>query len=143
MEGCFTKIKKVLSSNGEILALVINKQNVESVNFVTPETFPLQLGISNYKKGSKIRPHAHKKIKRVIEISQEMVYLEKGKVRVHFYDNQGKEIMSEILEQGDIAFFAQGGHGFDMLSETKIVEVKQGPFFGTEKEKTFLDGGQK
>jgi len=137
------KVKNILSSKGDIIAMVVRKQNVESFNFITPETFPLQLGISNYKGGSKIRPHTHNRLKKEIDISQEMVYVEKGRARVHFYDNKGREIESEVLESGDIVFFASGGHGFDILAETKIVEVKQGPFCGTEKEKTFLDSDQK
>ena len=131
-------IKKILSKNNEIIALIVKKQNVESVNFVTPEDFPLQLGISEYKKNSKIKPHIHKKIKRVIEITQEVVYIEEGKVIVNFYDNEGKKFSSEILESGDIVFFVQGGHGFEILEDTKIIEVKQGPYLGVESEKIFL-----
>jgi hypothetical protein len=137
------KVKNILSSHGNIIAMIIKKQDVQSLNFITPETFPLQLGISNYKRGSMIRPHTHNRIKRTVDISQEMVYVEKGRVRVHFYDNKGKEVHLEVLESGDIVFFASGGHGFDILVDTKIVEVKQGPFYGTEKEKTFLDSDQK
>jgi len=133
-------IKKILSNEGEIIALIIKKQHVESINFVTPENFPLQLGISKYKKDSTIKPHIHKKIKRVIEITQEMVYIEKGKVSIDFYDNDGRIISSETLESGDIVFFAQGGHGFKIIEDTKIIEVKQGPYFGVESEKTFLSG---
>lgn len=130
--------KKIQSKNNEIIALIVKKQNVESVNFVTPEDFPLQLGISKYKKNSKIKPHIHKKIKRVIEITQEVVYIEKGKVVVNFYDSEGKKLSSEILESGDIVFFVQGGHGFEILEDTKIIEVKQGPYLGVESEKIFL-----
>lgn len=137
------KVKNILSSDGDIIAMVVKKQDVHSLNFITPEAFPLQLGISNYKSGSKIKPHIHNRIKRTINISQEMVYVEKGRARVHFYDNKCKEVHFEVLKSGDIVFFASGGHGFDILEDTKIVEVKQGPFYGTEKEKTFLDSDQK
>jgi len=109
------------------------------MNFVTEESFPLQLGINRYARGSKIRPHVHNRIKRIIDLSQEMVYVERGKAEVYFYDEQGKEVDREILRSGDLVFFASGGHGFDILAETKIIEVKQGPFHGTEKEKKFLD----
>jgi len=137
------KVKNILSSDGDIIAMIVKKQDVRSINFITPETFPLQLGISNYKRGAIIRPHIHNRMKRVIDISQEMVYVEKGRARIHFYDNKGKEVHFEVLESGDIVFFASGGHGFEILTETKIVEVRQGPFYGTEKEKTYLDGDQK
>ena len=133
-------IKKILSDEGEVIALIIKKQGVESINFITPENFPFQLGISKYKKDSTIKPHIHKKIKRVIEITQEVVYIEDGKVLINFYDNDGKSISSETLESGDLVFFARGGHGFKIIEDTKIIEVKQGPYFGVEAEKIFLEG---
>lgn len=132
-------IKKVLSNKNEVIALIIKKQDVESINFITPENFPFQLGYNKYKKNSTIKPHIHKKIKRVIEITQEVVYIEDGKVLVDFYNNKGKKISSEILESGDLVFFAQGGHGFKIIGDTKIIEVKQGPYFGVEAEKIFLN----
>jgi hypothetical protein len=137
--GVFLEVKKIVSNDGVTLALVVKKQHVQTMNFVTEENFPLQLGINRYSKGSKIRPHVHNRIKRVIDLSQEMVYLEKGRAKVCFYDERGKEVGCEILQSGDLVFFVSGGHGFDILAETKIIEVKQGPFHGTEKEKKFLD----
>ena len=120
--GCFLEIKKIVSNDGVTLALVVKKQHTHAMNFVTEESFPLQLGINYYAKGSKIRPHVHNRIKRIIDLSQEMVYLEQGKAEVYFYDEQGKEAHREILRSGDLVFFASGGHGFDILAETKIIE---------------------
>ena len=39
------------------------------------------------------------------------------------------------LGAGDVIFLASGGHGFEILEDTDIVEVKQGPYRG-EGEKT-------
>jgi hypothetical protein len=39
---------------------------------------------------------------------------------------------------GDTIFFVAGGHGFTMLEDSKIIEVKQGPYFGKDKDKLML-----
>ena len=42
---------------------------------------------------------------------------------------------NRILQTGDVILLASGGHGFTMLEETEMIEVKQGPYAG-EKDKT-------
>ena len=49
-----------------------------------------------------------------------------------------KTIESRILEQGDIILLAYGGHGFEMLEPTEIIEVKQGPYAGENDKSRFI-----
>jgi hypothetical protein len=56
-------------------------------------------------------------------------------MRVDFYSEAQEYLQSTILEAGDIILLAFGGHGFEMLEPTEIIEVKQGPFAG-DKDKT-------
>ena len=37
---------------------------------------------------------------------------------------------SRILDAGDIVLLATGGHGFKVLEEIEMIEVKQGPYAG-------------
>ena len=37
---------------------------------------------------------------------------------------------SRILNQGDVVLLAYGGHGFEMLEDSEMIEVKQGPYAG-------------
>ncbi|MBX3590979.1 MAG: hypothetical protein KF755_08730 [Burkholderiaceae bacterium] len=47
-----------------------------------------------------------------------------------FYDEQRNYLESTVLSAGDVVLLAFGGHGFEMLESTEIVEVKQGPYVG-------------
>ncbi len=44
-------------------------------------------------------------------------------------------IFSEILCSGDIILLSKGGHGFEVLEDIEMIEVKQGPYSG-DKDKT-------
>ena len=44
-------------------------------------------------------------------------------------------IESHFLETGDVILLSEGGHGFEILEETEMIEVKQGPYAG-ENDKT-------
>ena len=52
------------------------------------------------------------------------------KVRVDYYDDNQQYLESRIAYEGDIVFLGYGGHGFKMLEDSEIVEVKQGPYCG-------------
>jgi len=77
-----------------------------------------------------IKPHVHNIVERKVEYTQEVLFIKKGKVRVDFYDDERNYLKSIILEEGDVILLAHGGHGFEMLEETEIIEVKQGPYAG-------------
>jgi hypothetical protein len=134
------KIEKI-EINGKIVAMIIRKnlEIKENTKFLTPDNYPLQLGFLSHKKGDVIKPHVHKKIKRTINITQEIMYIEKGKVRIDFYSSNNKKIKSSVLTEGDIIIFDDCGHGFEMLEDTKIIEVKQGPYMGVEVDKKKFD----
>ena len=42
---------------------------------------------------------------------------------------------SYVLEQGDVILLASGGHGFQVLEDLEMYEIKQGPYAG-ENDKT-------
>jgi len=133
-------MEEIISDDGGIIALVVRREfEKEGVNFVSKKDFPLQLGISSYKKGEEIKAHFH--IEKEIKINkiQEVVHIKRGKTRVDLYDSNGKKFKSVELLTGDTIFFADGGHGFEILEDTKIVEVKQGPYFGKAKDKRMIE----
>ena len=59
-----------------------------------------------------------------------MLFIKRGKVRVDFYDEDRNYLKSVILDEGDVILLAHGGHVFEMIEETEIIEVKQGPYAG-------------
>lgn len=106
--------------------------------FFTPQDNPLQLGIIKYKKGYKIKPHIHRRSKRVIYSVQEVLHIVYGKVRVIFYDEKGEKIKSALLREGDTVLFIEGGHAIEVLEDFKGIEVKQGPYRGIQEDKRYL-----
>jgi len=70
---------------------------------------------------------------------QEVVHIESGRTRVNLYDLNGKKFKSVELSDDDTILFVDGGHGFEMLEDTRIIEVKQGPYFGKDKDKRMIE----
>lgn len=128
---------KEIKKNNKIIALIISKKlEKEGTNFFTQKDNPFQIGILKNKKGVKVKPHIHKKAKRIISQTQEILYIERGKVRANFYDEKGKKIKSAILNPGDTVLLLNGGHGFDLLKDSKILIIKQGPYRSIKEDKT-------
>ncbi len=123
--------------NGEkLLAIVLRTEfKTDGIKFFTPDDFSQQLGYMKRDDGYEIPPHVHNPVKRSVEFTKEVLFIKSGKVRVDFYSENKKYLRSLILEKGDIILLAYGGHGFKMLNQTEMVEVKQGPYAG-ESDKT-------
>ena len=88
--------------------------------------------------GKLIDPHVHNPVPREVHYTQEVLFIKRGKVRVDFYSNEQVYIESRTLETGDTILLATGGHGFEMLEETEMIEVKQGPYAGEEDKTRFI-----
>ncbi len=122
-------IEKIISKN-QIIAIIIKANYCsEGIEFFTPNNYSQQLGYMNRPKGHEIPPHVHNKVKRNVEYTNEVLLIKSGKVRVDFYDESKNYLKSEILNKGDVILLAQGGHGFEMLENTEMIEIKQGPYF--------------
>ena len=133
-------MEKIRSDNGILIAIIVRKDfKKEGVNFISDPNFPLQLGLSNYKKNEEIKAHFHIENEIKINKIQEIVYIKKGKTLVNLYNKEGFNFKSIELTTGDIIFFVEGGHGFKMIEETDIIEVKQGPYFGKDKDKRMIE----
>tara|TARA_Y200000002_G_scaffold381292_2_gene394921 strand:- start:351 stop:779 length:429 start_codon:yes stop_codon:yes gene_type:complete len=126
--------------NNEILyAIIINSEyKQEGINFFTPNEFSQQLGYMSRPMGYKIPPHYHNVISREVKLTNEVLFIKSGKIRVDFFDENQSYLESRVLKKGDIILLAKGGHGFEMLEKSEIIEVKQGPYAG-DKDKTRFD----
>ncbi len=116
--------------DGKTLAMIIDaKKAAKGITFYTPDDNTLQIGTLIHPKGKIIRAHIHcpVKIERTASL-QEVLYIEEGKVKVIFYTDVGKRIKSKILRKGDMILLMEGGHGFEILEPTRMLEVKQGPY---------------
>ena len=128
-----------ITHNNKILGIIIpTEYNKDGIDFFTPDDFSQQLGYMNRPKDYVILPHVHNLVERKVDLTQEVLFIKSGKVRVDFYDAGCNYIESHILQKGDIVLLAHGGHGFKMLEPTEMIEVKQGPYCG-EMDKTRFD----
>lgn len=124
----------------QMLALILRADyHAEGIQFFTPSDFSQQLGYMNRPAGYIIPPHVHNDVSREVHFTKEVLIIKSGKVRVDFYNDEQHYLESRILNQGDIVLLAFGGHGFEMLEASEIVEVKQGPYAG-EGDKTRFQG---
>jgi mannose-6-phosphate isomerase-like protein (cupin superfamily) len=119
--------------NGKILAIIISASySTKGIEFFTPNSFSQQLGYMNREAGYKIEPHYHKVLERKVILTQEVLYVKSGKVRVDFFDDQKKYFESRVISTGDVILLAEGGHGFEFLENAEMIEVKQGPYAGQD-----------
>jgi len=127
--------------NGKILYAIIidSSYKQDGINFFTPNDFSQQLGYMNRPKGYKIPPHYHNVITREVKLTNEVLFIKSGKVKVNFYDENQAYLENRILKKGDIILLAKGGHGFEMLEKSEILEIKQGPYAGDEDKTRFSE----
>lgn len=123
-------IQRIIYEEVVIATIIRNNFKSEGISFFSQENDSQQLGYMNRLSGYVILPHRHNVIKREVNLTQEVLFVKSGKVRVDFYSNCQKYIESVILISGDVILLADGGHGFKMLEDTEIIEVKQGPYCG-------------
>jgi hypothetical protein len=119
----------------EIYAIILQSDfttETENIEFFTPGDFSQQLGYMKRPKKYVIKPHLHNRVQREVHLTNEVLLIKSGKVRVDFYDLDKKYFESQILNKGDVILLALGGHGFEMLEKSEIIEVKQGPYMGDE-----------
>ena len=129
-----------LIHNGMVLAIIVrNNFHKEGIHFCTPDDFSQQLAYMNHPTGKVIPPHVHNPVQRSVSYTLEVLFLKRGKLRVDFYDDDRNYLESRILEAGDTILLASGGHGFEVIEEIEMIEVKQGPYAG-EADKTRFTG---
>ena len=127
-----------IRADGKLLALIIRSGfSKEGIEFFTPNDFSQQLAYMNRPAGYTITPHVHNKVQREVFYTQEVLFIKKGKVKIDFYDDARKHVAARVLATGDVIMLASGGHGFEMLEQTEMIEVKQGPFAGDQDKTRF------
>lgn len=122
---------ETISHNGGIIALILRaRYRAEGIKFLTPETFSQQLGYMSRPRGYVIAPHVHRPVTKTVQSTMEVLFVKSGRVRADFYDQDASYVESRILNVSDVLLLASGGHGFEMLEGSEIIEVKQGPYAG-------------
>jgi mannose-6-phosphate isomerase-like protein (cupin superfamily) len=131
---------QTVEDEGVLLAIIIRKSfNEPGIHFFTPNELSQQLGFMRHPPGKIIEPHVHNHISREVRFTQEVLFIRSGRLRVDFYSAARKYLESYVLDGGDVVLLASGGHGFEVLEEVEMIEVKQGPYAG-DVDKTRFSG---
>lgn len=124
---------KKITQKDKVIAIIIPAEfEKEGIEFFTPNEYSQQLAYMKRPNGYTITPHTHKLVQREVFNTLETLFIKKGKVRVDFYSDEREFVESVVVKTGDVILLVSGGHGFEMLEETEMIEVKQGPFLGDQ-----------
>lgn len=124
------RVEEVRKKN-RLLAMIIRNDYVcEGVDFITPDEYSQQVAYMHHPSGKVIDAHIHNMVHRNVVLTQEVLFIKKGVLRVDFYDEYEDYLESRELKAGDVILLVSGGHGFKVLEELEMIEVKQGPYVG-------------
>ena len=127
-----------IKKKNKLLAIIIRDDySCEGVEFITPGEYSQQVAYMHHPAGKVIDAHVHNMVHRNVVLTQEVLFIKKGILRVDFYDEYEDYLESKDLHAGDIILLISGGHGFSVLEEVEMIEVNQGPYAGNDDKKRF------
>jgi mannose-6-phosphate isomerase-like protein (cupin superfamily) len=128
-----------ISYHNQLLALIVSHRfDTPGIHFFTHKDHSQQLGYMRHPVGKVIQPHVHNIVNREVQYTQEVLFIRKGKLRVDFYNNELEYLESRILVPFDVILLVTGGHGFEVIEEVEMIEVKQGPYVGERDNTRFV-----
>lgn len=129
------QIEEIWKKKKLIAIIIRNEYSCEGVNFITSDMYSQQVAYMHHPAGKLIDAHVHNPVHRNVVMTQEVLFIKRGRLRADFYDEYEDYLESRELEAGDLILLVSGGHGFKVLEEVEMIEVKQGPYVG-ENDKT-------
>lgn len=131
------QVEQVKKKNRLLAMIIRNEYQCEGVDFITPSEYSQQVAYMHHQTGKDIDAHVHNMVHRNVVLTQEVLFIKKGILRVDFYDEYEDYLESRNLYAGDIILLVSGGHGFHVVEEVEMIEVKQGPYSGDQDKKRF------
>lgn len=136
-------MRKEIVHDGKILAILITKDvATDSITFLTPPEYPIQVGILQHKGGKFVPLHFHNNFHYQVNTTHEILYVERGEITVAITDFNWNEVERCILTTGDMIILMDGGHSVQLNAESRVWEIKQGPYPGDKVAKVFKDNWQ-
>jgi len=130
-------IQKIEDEKGIMALIVRSSFNEAGIHFFTPSEYSQQIAYMRHPSGKHIQAHVHNSVPREVQYTQETLFIRKGKIRVDFFKDDKSYVVSTIISTGDAILLVRGGHGFECLEETEMLEVKQGPYAGESDKSRF------
>ncbi|MBL7161903.1 MAG: hypothetical protein ISS57_04795 [Anaerolineales bacterium] len=132
-----------ITSGDQLIAMIIrDKAYPSKTTFYTPDESTMQVGHVVYPKGGRIVPHKHIPLERNIVGTAETLMVRQGKVEVELFDDAENLLVRTVLVEGDVILLLGGAHGFRMLEDAVLFEIKQGPYTGLREKEHIHDPGQ-
>jgi uncharacterized protein with PhoU and TrkA domain len=127
-----------ITSGDKTLAYIIRSEiSPDKTTFLTPSDLKQQVGFIVYKAGGVIKRHVHRPLERHLVGTSEVLIVRRGLSEIDIYDDERKLVATRQLRPGDIMLMVGGGHGFRILEDTVLLEVKQGPYTGIDEKEHF------
>ena len=131
------QIEEVKKKNKLLAMIIRNDFFCEGVKFITPDEYSQQIAYMHHPVDKEIAAHVHNMVHRNVVLTQEVLFIKKGVLRVDFYDEYEDYLESKDLYAGDCILLVSGGHGFRVLEEVEMIEIKQGPYVGDNDKRRF------
>lgn len=130
-------VERITAGGSPLVYIIRGTVYPEETTFITPAEFEQQVGYIVYPAGSEINRHTHRLLERHLIGTSEVLVVRKGSCLIDIYDDDRAFVATRELNEGDIALLVGGGHGFRMLTDTILLEIKQGPYTGLEEKERF------
>ncbi len=132
------QVERVTFGGVEFAVIIRSTFTQPGIHFFTPGSFSQQLGYMRHPSGHVIEPHVHNPVQRAVQFTHEVLLIRRGRLRVDFYGEDKAYLESRELGPGDVILLVGGGHGFQVLEEVEMIEVKQGPYAGDADKTRFM-----
>jgi hypothetical protein len=129
-----------IKCNGKTIAIFHSTNEwKEGLDFLTSDSSFIQAGTWWYQGGKSLAAHKHLVYDRDSNLTQEVIVILTGSVLAELYDENDQLFYSKELKPGDIGIMLTQGHGYKILEDnTKVVEIKNGPYPGAELDRVRL-----
>lgn len=132
-------MEEIKDGNKLIAKIIRENEWNDGLAFFSDDKDFIQVGTWVYQEGKDLLPHVHNTFERASNVTQEVIYVRKGAILARFFGEQGKPLQEIVCKEGDTVIALAGGHGYRILeNDTKVLEVKNGPYFGPDRDRKRL-----
>lgn len=129
---------EIIEDEGQPLTYVVRTSAPPAeTTFLTPPEFKQQVGFVVYPKDGEIPRHVHLPLERRLVGTSEVILVQQGRCLLDIYTDDRRLVATRELGPGDLMLMVGGGHGFRMLEDTVLLEIKQGPYTGLDEKERF------
>jgi hypothetical protein len=132
-------VERLIFENTVYAEVIRAGARVSTTAFFSPPESSFQFGLLAHEAGFSEAPHYHHAFTRSISDLQQMFVMQRGRVVIDLYSDDGRKLREVDLGPGDAIVLIHGVHGLRVLEDFQAISVKQGPFLGTEKDKIFVE----